>query len=77
MVGDCYGRVRARIEGTEGDGNPTGRPTESINLTLWELPETEPLTKEHTWTGPRSPPYVVEVQLGRHAGPPTTGARAV
>jgi hypothetical protein len=26
-VRDPYGRVRGRIEGTEGDGNPTGRTT--------------------------------------------------
>ena len=24
-VGDPYGRIRRRIEGDEGDGNPTGR----------------------------------------------------
>jgi hypothetical protein len=31
-VRDPYGRVRGRIEGNEGDGNPTGRPTVSTNL---------------------------------------------
>ena len=36
------------IEDPEIDGNPTGRPTESINLDPWELPETKSLTKEHT-----------------------------
>ena len=39
-VRDPYGRVRGRIEGTEGDGNPIGRPTVSTNLDPWELPET-------------------------------------
>jgi hypothetical protein len=34
----------------------TRRPTESTNLGLWGLTETEPSTKEHVWTGPR-PPY--------------------
>jgi hypothetical protein len=42
-----YGSV-GRTEGPEGHGNPTGRPTESTNLDVWELSETEPLTKEHT-----------------------------
>jgi hypothetical protein len=30
--GDPYGRVRGRIEGAEGHGNPIGRPTLSTNL---------------------------------------------
>jgi hypothetical protein len=47
-VGDPYGRVRVRIEGAEGDGNPIGRPKESTNLYHWEVPETKPPTKEHT-----------------------------
>jgi hypothetical protein len=29
---DTYGRAGRRIEGTEGDGNPTGKPIESSNL---------------------------------------------
>ena len=45
--GDHYSRVRGRTEGAEGDGNPIGRPTVSTNLEPWELPETEPPTKEH------------------------------
>ena len=52
-VRDPYGRVRGRIEGAEGDGNPIGRPTVSTNLDPWELPETEPPTKEHTQAGLR------------------------
>jgi hypothetical protein len=51
-VGDSYGRVRARIEGIEGDGNPIGRATVSTNLDSWKLPETKLLTKEHTWACP-------------------------
>jgi hypothetical protein len=47
-VRDPYGRVRGRIEGTEGDGNPIGRPIVSTNLNTGELPETRPLTNEHT-----------------------------
>jgi hypothetical protein len=52
-VGDPYGRVRGRIEGAEGDGNPIGRPTVSTNLDPRELSETKPPTKEHTFAGPR------------------------
>jgi hypothetical protein len=33
-VEDSYGRVRGRVEGTEGDGQPIGRPTVSTNLDL-------------------------------------------
>jgi hypothetical protein len=49
-VWDPYGRDRGRIEGAEGDGNHIGRPTVSSNLDPWELPETEPPTKDPTWT---------------------------
>jgi len=51
-VGDPHGRVRGRIEGTEGDGNPIGRPTVSTNPDSWELPETNSPTI-HGQTGPR------------------------
>jgi hypothetical protein len=43
---DPNGRVRGRTEETEEDGNPIERPTVSVNLDSWELPETEPPTKE-------------------------------
>jgi hypothetical protein len=36
-VREPYGRVRGRIEGTEGDGNPIGRPTVSANTDPSEL----------------------------------------
>ena len=36
-LGDSYGRVGVRTEGPEGDGNPTGGPTESTSLDLYEL----------------------------------------
>ena len=56
-----YGRVRGRIEGEEGDGNPIGRPTLSTNLDPQELPETKPPIRDHTWAGLRSPgTYVAE-----------------
>jgi hypothetical protein len=57
-VGDPYGRVRGRIEGAEADGNPIGRPTVSTNLEHWELSETKPPTKVHTWAGPKPPTHM-------------------
>ena len=50
-VRDLYGRVKGMIEGAEKDGNPIGRTTVSTNLDPWELPDTEPPTKEHIWIG--------------------------
>jgi hypothetical protein len=47
-------KVRRRIEGAERDGNPVGKPTVSTNLDPWELPETDPPTKELTQAGLRS-----------------------
>ena len=49
-----YGRVSGRFTGPDSDGNPTGKPTVSINLDPWELPETELPTKEHTIRSLRS-----------------------
>jgi hypothetical protein len=46
-VRDPCGRVGGRIEGPEGDGNPTGGPTESTSLDLLGLSETETPIKEH------------------------------
>ena len=46
-VGESYGRVGTRIEGTKGDKSPTGRPIEPTNLESWELSKIEPPTKEH------------------------------
>ena len=40
-VTNPYIRVRGMTEGSEGLGNPTGRPTLSTNLDPWELSETE------------------------------------
>ena len=47
-VWDPSGRVRGRIEGTEGNGNAIGILTILINLVPWVLPEAKPLIKEHT-----------------------------
>jgi len=57
-AGDPYGRIRGKIEGTEWDGNPIGRTTESTNLDPGELPETKPQAKEHTRAGPRPPAHM-------------------
>jgi hypothetical protein len=43
-------KLREGLMGTpEVHRNSTGRPTESTNLDPWELSESEPPTKEHTW----------------------------
>jgi len=42
----AYGRFGGRTEGPEEDRDSTGRPTGSINLYSWELPDTKPSTKE-------------------------------
>ena len=31
-VAALYGKVRGKLEGTEGDGKPIGRPTVSTNM---------------------------------------------
>jgi hypothetical protein len=53
-AGDPYGRVRRRMEGAEGDGNPIERTTVSTNPDLQELPETKPPIKKHSWADLRS-----------------------
>jgi hypothetical protein len=59
-VQDPYKRVKGRIEGPEGDDNPTGKPTGSINLNPWGLPEIESPPKEHKRVGLRPGTYVTE-----------------
>jgi hypothetical protein len=44
-VRDLCGRVRGKIEESEGNDHPRGRPTVSTNL---DPLETEPPTKEYT-----------------------------
>jgi hypothetical protein len=44
---DTYGRVGGKIEGPQGDGNPTGRQPEPTNLDPWDLSELVSSTKEH------------------------------
>ena len=55
---DCFGRVTGRIGGLKEDSNPTGRQAVSTNLGSWEVPETEPPTKEHTGAVLRSPAHM-------------------
>jgi len=77
---DTCERFGGRIEGPEGERNCIRRRTESTNLNPWEVSETEPPTKEHTWAGPRPPPlftFVADVQLSLHVGPQPMGAVAV
>ena len=45
--------------------------TESSKLERFWLAETEPPTKEHTWTG-LTLSHTTCISLGFHAGPPTT-----
>jgi hypothetical protein len=47
-VGDCYGGIRGRMEGTEGESKPTGKPAVSTNPDPREPPESEPPTRQHT-----------------------------
>jgi hypothetical protein len=53
-----YGRVRERVEGSERDGKPTGRPKVSATLDAWKLPETKPPTKEHKQASLRPPAHM-------------------
>jgi hypothetical protein len=46
-----------RIE-EAGEVKDTIRPVEWTNLPPWGLTETEPPTKEHVWTGPRTPTHL-------------------
>lgn len=43
--------------GIREDREATGRPTESTNLDLCELPETESPTKDGACTGPKLPAH--------------------
>ena len=52
-VRDPNGRVRGRIEGAEGDGNPIGRPIISTNTNPWEIPKSKLPVKEHEQAGLR------------------------
>jgi hypothetical protein len=44
-----------RTEEAEGDCNPIGRTTVSVNPDPSELPEVKPPTKEHAWPCPWPP----------------------
>jgi hypothetical protein len=40
------------MEEAEGESNPIGRPPNSTNLDLWDLPETE-TRRQNKWAGLR------------------------
>jgi hypothetical protein len=48
-VRDTCRRVKGSIEGPQGNGNTTGRPTVSTNLDTWELPS----QSHQPWVGLR------------------------
>ena len=53
----CEG-VGGRTEGPRRYQTSTGGPTESANLGVWELSETRPPNKEHTWAETKPPALV-------------------
>ena len=59
-------RAGRRIAGPKGDGNSTGRPTQSTNLEPWGLSETEPPTKENTWLALTAPPLHTHIHTHTH-----------
>lgn len=62
QVGASHWSIEEKIGGPEGDRNTTGRPTESTIVVPWGLLlETEPLTKKHTWIGPRGPAHMKQI----------------
>ena len=69
-IRDVCGRVGESIEGIEENNNPTGAPTESATLDLWELSETEAPTNEHARAETR-PPWDV---CSRHAAQSPCGS---
>ena len=52
---ESFRRVGRKIDGPKEDKDSIGRPTISSNLDPWELPETQPPTKEQAQAGPRPP----------------------
>jgi hypothetical protein len=59
---ESFRRVQVELSEVEGVTDTTGTPAESTNLDLWELPETEPPTKKHTWAKPKAPhTYVADM----------------
>jgi hypothetical protein len=68
-VRDSYGRVRGRIEGPEGDGNPTGDQQSHL---IWTSGSSQRLRHKRTHMGWNKVPstYVADVQLSLHMPPP-------
>lgn len=66
------------ISELEGVKDTTRRPAEWANLGSWGLTEPGLPTRRHPGAGPRPPhTFGVDVQLGLHLGPLTSGAGAV
>lgn len=67
-----------RVEGSEEDRDPIGRPTELTSLISCRFPETESPTKKVSTGWTQAPcTHVADEQLGLHVSPPTTGAGSV
>jgi hypothetical protein len=68
-VADFYGRIGRRIEGPKQDVRPTGRPTESTTLDLWELSRLS--HQQRTYIGWNEAPgtYVADLQLSPRVAP--------
>ena len=69
---ESHGRVKGRSEEAVGVKDTARRPTESTDLGLRWLAETEAPTQEHAWAaGGLQHTDVAGVQLGLHVGPLT------
>jgi hypothetical protein len=76
---DSYGRVGGRIEGPEGDGNPTGDQQSQLTQTSRSSQRLRHKPKNKTLKGLKETPctYVADMQLSLHVEPQTTGAEAL
>ena len=69
------GRESGRIEGVRGVKDTLRRPTEPTNLGPWGLTEIEPLIKEQSGTGPRSPAHISRCAAWSTCGSPNSWSR--
>ena len=53
-VGDPYGWIKGRMEDTEKEDYPIGRPAVSTTPDPWDVSETKSPTRQHTVAGQRS-----------------------
>jgi hypothetical protein len=68
-LGDCYGRIRGRFEGPEGDRNSKGRPTESTNLDPWGSQNLNHQPKNIHRLDLGLPTHMQQLCIGLHVGP--------